>query len=257
MKNPHGRDLAQFSQVFSDPLITQQLQQVAPASLAAASRFWKAILSSEHLPPRIKELILLALHASVTSVNSDAIRRHVERALTAGASIEDVLDVLVSIVGVANHALYSTVPILMGELKAAGRADAELPELTPEAEAIKNDFIKTRGFWNEQRDVLARLMPAYFSALSEISMEPWKHGTLSPKEREFVYIAIDCSPTHTYGPGLAMHIRHALQHGATRDEILEIFQLAASMGMEGYILGAEALFGSPADGSRTSDLQKE
>lgn len=246
MKDTFERDLTRLDQLFSDPLVSQRLQEAAPTSLVAASRFWQTILAGKHLSPRLKELVLVALHASVSALDSEAIRRHVERALAAGASPDDVVDVLISIVGVANHALYSTVPILIGELDAAGREDAEPPPLSAEAEAAKSDFIKTRGFWNEQRDILARFMPAYFSALCEVSVEPWKNGTLSAKERELIYIAIDCSPTHMYGPGLALHIRHALQHGATRDEILEVFQLAASMGLEGFILGAEALFGGPA-----------
>ena len=238
-------DLTQFDQVFSDPSVPRKLQQTAPTSLAAAARFWRTTLEGEHLSLRLKELILIALHASVTSLDAEAIKRHIGRALTAGASTEDVLDVLTSIVGVANHSLYSAVPVLMSELKAAGRDDeAELPLATPEAEAIKNDFIRSRGYWLESRNELLRLMPAYCGALSEVSIQPWKHGVLSPKDRELIYIAIDCSPTHTYAHGLAMHIRHALGHGATRDEILEIFQLAAMTGLEGFILGAEALFGS-------------
>lgn len=245
MKDLRRCDLTNFHHVFRDSSTAQELRRVAPSSYAAASRFWTTILKGEHLSSRIKELILLSLHASVSSLNSKAIHRHVERALSAGATPEDVMDVLLSIVGVANHALYTTVPILMDELRKAGHSSAELPELTPKVEEIKKEFIQTRGFWNEQRDAIARLMPDYFCELSNISMEPWKSGTLSPKEREFIYIAIDCSPTHTYGVGLAMHIRHALKQGATKEEILEIFQLAASMGLEGYILGAEALFSSP------------
>ena len=242
MTEPLSR-LTAFDQLFRDPSVPEKFGRATPRYLAASSRFWQTILSGEHLSPRMKELVLLALHASVSALDSEAISRHAARALAAGASEEDVLDVLIAIVGVANHALYSAVPVLLTELKAAERADAELPELSAEAEAIKAEFVRTRGFWNEQRDVLARLMPAYFSALSEISMEPWKSGVLTPKERELIYIAIDSSPTHSYGPGLAMHIRHALGHGATRDEILTIFQLAASMGLEGLVQGVEALFG--------------
>jgi alkylhydroperoxidase/carboxymuconolactone decarboxylase family protein YurZ len=246
LKHAEGRDLTQFDQVFSDPSVAKSLRRVSPTSLAAASEFWRTMLAAPQLSIRMKELILIALHASVSAIDSEAIRRHIDRARTAGASEEDVLDVLISIVGVANHALYFAVPILMSELKAAGRDDGELPEASPDAEAAKNDYINTRGFWNERQDVIMRLVPTYFTALCELSTEPWKNGTLSPKERELVYIAIDCSPTHMFGPGLAMHIRHALQHGATRDEILEVFQLAALTGLEGYILGADALFRSPA-----------
>ena len=49
--------------------------------------------------------------------------------------------------------------------------------------------------------------------------------------------------THMFEPGLAIHIRQALQNGASREEILEVFQLAAATGLEGYILGADTLFG--------------
>jgi alkylhydroperoxidase/carboxymuconolactone decarboxylase family protein YurZ len=206
----------------------------------------------------MKELILLALHASATSINVHSVRRHVTRAQAAGATDADILDVLMSIIGVANHSLYFAVPVLLTELKRAGRHDeAAMPGSSPEMEAIKADFLRTRGFWNEQRDDLARLMPGYFAALSDVSMEPWKSGSLSPKDREFIYIAIDCSVTHMYAPGLALHIRNALQWGANREEILEIFQLTSLMGMEGYILGAESLFGEPGEETKPCDGENE
>ena len=235
-------DLARLDSAFNDSSVPHRLRELTATSFSAATNFWEAAFKGVLLTPRMKELILLALHASATSINADAIRRHIERSRVAGASEEDVLDVLLSIVGLANHALYSAVPILMKELDEAGREEeAKMPAPRADVEAVKEDFIKTRGFWNEDRDSLARLMPDYFRALSELSAEPWKNGALTPKEREFVYIAIDCSVTHMYGPGLALHIRNALKHDATRDEILEVFQLAALMGLEGYVLGAEAL----------------
>jgi len=235
-------DLARLDSAFANSSVPDRLRELTATSFAAAAHFWESAFKGAHLSTRMRELILLALHASATSINAEAIRRHVERSRTAGASEEDVLDVLISIVGLANHALYSAVPILLKELSEAGLEEqAKMPTPRADVEAMKEDFIKTRGFWNEDRDALARLMPDYFLALSELSAEPWKNGALIPKEREFIYIAIDCSVTHMYGPGLALHIRNALKHGASRDEILEVFQLAALMGLEGYVLGADAL----------------
>ena len=235
-------DFTRLDELFTHQSVPARLRQSASTSFEAASHFWQTALATEHLSPRIKELVLLALHASATAINTEAIRRQIPRATAAGASQADVLDVLLSIVGVSIHALYFAVPILLDELKAAGRYDeARLPAPRADIEAIREDFVRTRGFWNEQRDAIARLLPDYFKAVSELSMEPWKHGALTPKEREFMYIAIDCSVTHTYGPGLAMHIRHALKYGSTREEILAVFQLAGVMGIEGYILGAEAM----------------
>jgi alkylhydroperoxidase/carboxymuconolactone decarboxylase family protein YurZ len=227
---------------------------VAPAGYEVASSFWQGVFESRHLSARVKELVLLALHASPSSINEQAIVRHIDRARAAGASDADILDVLLSIVGLSNHAMYFCVPILIEEFrKSATEPDARLPGLRPDVEAIKQDFIKTRGFWNQRRDEIAALMPDYFKALSALSMEPWRTGSLSPKEREFLYIAIDCSITHMHEAGLRMHIGNAIRHGATRDEILEVFQLSALMGMEGYILGCRALNEQArTDGGRTT-----
>lgn len=239
-------NLADLASVFSSPQVAGRLRAAAPTTYAAAARFWQSAHVAPALSPRMKELVLVALHATVTSLHGHGVRRHVGRALAAGASQQEVLDVLITIVGIANHALYFAVPVLMRELKAAAHPDAEPPPISAETEGIKEEFIRTRGFWNEQRDVIVRMMPEYFAALAQLSAEPWKNGSLTEKERELICIAIDCTVTHMYEPGLVIHVRNALQKGATRDEILEVFHLAATCGMEGYILGGEFLYGESA-----------
>jgi len=233
--------LTDIAHAFRDGQAAAYARRSGATSYRAAARFWQAALTPGALDARMKELILVALHASATALDSEAVRRHVGRALDAGAKPEEVIDVLITIVGLANHALYMALPVLVRELQALGHPDAELPAMDAQAQAIKDAFIQARGFWNEQRDIIARVMPEYFSALSEISTDTWKNGALSMKERELVCIAIDCSVTHMYEPGLAIHIRNALKHGATRAEILEVFSLASVTGLEGYLMGVEAL----------------
>lgn len=223
-----------------DPAAAARLEAASPGMLAAARGFWRAALDGG-LSPRMRELVLLALFASAATLNDAAVARHVRRARAAGASDGDVVDVLLAITGLANHALYSAIPLLMETLRETGHPEADMPDLTPEMEAIRQDFVATRGFWNADRDALGRLMPDYFQALSALSTAPWKHGALTPKERELIYIAIDCSVSHSYVPGLKLHIRNALAQGASRAEILAVFRLAALMGMQGFLTGAEAL----------------
>jgi len=239
---PHvTEELRELNNVFPDACVAVHLKSITPEGFSVASDFWREALTCKHLTPRLGELVLLALHASITSLDSHAIPRHVNRAISAGATSSDIMDVLLSIVGVSNHALYAAVPILMDELKAFGK-DEPFPEETASIKKIKDEFIRKRGFWSEQRDVLAQCMPGYFSALSALSVEPWNSGSLSPRERELIYIAIDSSVTHMYAAGLRLHIRRALEAGASRDEILEVFQLVAVTGLEGYILGAQTLY---------------
>jgi alkylhydroperoxidase/carboxymuconolactone decarboxylase family protein YurZ len=232
-----------FGGIFSSQTVAAKLRAAAPSNYAAAQRFWQSAQDGPALVPRVKELILLALHATSTALDRDGVRRHASRALAAGASEQDIFDVLLTIVGIANHALYFAVPLLMRELQSLGHPDADLLPVTAEAQAVKDEFIRARGFWNEQRDVIVRAMPDYFAALAQLSAEPWTNGSLTDKERELVCIGIDCTVTHMYEPGLVIHIRGALKQGATRAEVLEVFHLAAMTGLSGYILGAEALYG--------------
>ncbi len=80
---------------------------------------------------------------------------------------------------------------------------------------------------------------------------PWRNGALEPRHKELIYIAVDASATHLYLPGLRQHIRNALGHGATREEILEVFELVSVLGIhactEGAPILAEVLAEPPRD----------
>lgn len=208
----------------------------------AVDGFWSAVYASPYLTVRMKELVMVALHGSSSSLNKDALFRHVKRALAAGASETDIMDVLTTIIPLANHPLYIGIPVLQDELRKAGKADeAEIPPMRPDVLAIKENFVSKRGYWTAMRDTIGSLMPEYFTGFINACMAPWESGSLTPAERELMYIAIDASITHTYEPGMRMHIQNALRYGATKDQIMEVFQLAALLGTEGYVLGLNAL----------------
>ncbi len=70
---------------------------------------------------------------------------------------------------------------------------------------------------------------------------PWKSGTLEPKIKEFIYIAIDTSTTHLHRQGARQHIRNALEHGATKEEIMEVFQCVSVLGIHAATEGVPML----------------
>jgi len=104
-------------------------------------------------------------------------------------------------------------------------------ELDTRRAGLKHDFISNRGYWSELWDSVLELSPDYFEAYTNLSSEPWKTGTLSPKVKEFVYIAIDSATTHLYNAGTRIHIANALRHGATRDELVEVLMIASVLGI--------------------------
>jgi len=235
-------NLSRLATQFSGPGGPEAVKGRGESFFKAVDGFWGAVYQSPHLTLRMKELVMLALHASSSSLNGDAIKRHTQRAIAAGASETDVIDVLVTIIPLANHPLYIGIPILMDELEKAGHGDqTQMPDMRSDILAIKEDFVRSRGYWTAMRDTIGSWMPEYFASFINACMEPWRSGSLTPAERELMYIAIDCSITHTYEPGMRMHIQNALRYGATRDQIMEVFQLSALLGTEGYVLGLKAM----------------
>jgi alkylhydroperoxidase/carboxymuconolactone decarboxylase family protein YurZ len=54
-------------------------------------------------------------------------------------------------------------------------------------------------------------------------------------------LAVDAATTHLFEPGVRVHIRSALKHGATREEIVEVLQLVATIGAHSCTFGVPLL----------------
>ena len=114
-------------------------------------------------------------------------------------------------------------------------------KLTERQRQLKEQFTRERGYWNPLWDGVLRLDADFFEAYLNFSAVPWKNGTLEPKVKEFIYIAIDASTTHLYEPGLRLHIQNALGYGATKEEIMEVYELASVLGIHTCTLGVPIL----------------
>ena len=121
-------------------------------------------------------------------------------------------------------------------------ADEKDKDLTPRQKEVKELFIKQRGYWLEEAwgDVL-RLDPEYFEAYMNFSSAPWKNGVLPPKVKELIYIAVDASCTHMHARGTRVHIQNALKYGATKEEIMEVFELISVLGVHSVTHGVPIL----------------
>jgi len=115
-------------------------------------------------------------------------------------------------------------------------------ELSERQKQLKEKFITERGYWSERLwDVVLRLDPDFFEAYLNFSAVPWKKGVLPPKIKELIYTAIDASTTHLYEPGLRQHISNALKYGATKEEIMEVFELVSVLGIHTCTMGVPIL----------------
>ena len=120
---------------------------------------------------------------------------------------------------------------------------------------LKKEFREKRGYWNEFWEGLLTLDSNFFEAYLKFSSIPWTSGVLEPKVKEFIYIAIDSATTHLYEPGLRIHIENAFKHGATKEEIMEVYQLTSVLGMHTCTVGVPILIEEIKNAGNEQDLQ--
>ena len=113
--------------------------------------------------------------------------------------------------------------------------------LTARQEEIKDEFIRVRGAWSDTWEGVLRLDPEFLKAYLDFSAVPWRKNFLDDKVKEFIYIAIDANATHMYLPGVRQHIRAALKLGATAQEIMEVLELSATLGIHAMNIGVPIL----------------
>lgn len=116
-------------------------------------------------------------------------------------------------------------------------------KLTERQKQVKEWFIKERKYWNEELyGSFLRVDPDFLEAWVNFFTAPFKKKeALSPKVREFIYIAIDASTTHLYEPGTRQHIRNALSLGATKEEIAEVLEIISGLGIHSAVMGMPIL----------------
>jgi alkylhydroperoxidase/carboxymuconolactone decarboxylase family protein YurZ len=196
---------------------------------------WK----SGPLEPKVKEFVYIAVDAAATHLYEPGIRQHIKQALALGATSAEIMEVLELTATLGIHACNIGVPILVEELEAAGMPiDRQLDGRRKRSQA---DFESKRGYWHPFWDELLALDPDFFDSYTQFSSVPWVSGTLEPKVKELIYTAFDVAATHLYVKGLRLHIRNALDYGATREEVLEVIELASVIGIHSCTVGVPIL----------------
>ena len=197
-------------------------------------------LQHNHLDDKVKEFIYIALNASSTHLFSPGIQMHLKAALESGASREEMMEVLQLTSTVGIHSSNVGVPILLEVLSEEGLSPG-VAISDERREALKQRFIKCQGYWEASWDALLNLDPDFFKAYVEFSAIPWQTHHLEPKVKELVLCALDVAATHLYKPGIKTHMRNAIRHGATQDEIMEVLEIVSVIGIHGALIGVPML----------------
>ena len=204
----------------------------ADACLHMAADPWQ----SPVLPRKLVELICVGLNAACTNLNREGTRRHIRRALDAGATRDEVLLVLKCATVMALHSCSLGAPILLEEAQAAGLAPKPEQRPTPAC-----DHMKQIGQWNAAWDPFCNLDPGWAEVFVRSGMDIYTSGVLPAKDIELLSVAFDASFTHMYAPGTRRHIRAALKAGATVEEVMAVLKLCVGQGVQALNLGVPIL----------------
>ncbi|HEY1825262.1 MAG TPA: carboxymuconolactone decarboxylase family protein [Acidimicrobiales bacterium] len=218
----------------------ETILELDPPFMKAYSDFSSVPWRKNHLDDKTKEFIYITVDANATHMYLPGARTHIKKALEFGATADEIMEVLELAATLGIHAMNIGVPILVEVLNEKGLRTGPAA-LSEYQEQVKADFTTTRGYWHEFWDEMLELDPELFAAYTEFSSIPWRQGTLSPKVKEFIYIAFDTAATHLYVKGLKLHIENALGYGATPQEILEIMEIASTLGIHAVTTGATIL----------------
>jgi alkylhydroperoxidase/carboxymuconolactone decarboxylase family protein YurZ len=189
------------------------------------------------LPRKTVELVALVWCSACTNLNTEGTRRHIRGALDAGATRDEVLMVLKMASLLSIHTCSLAAPILLEEAKAAGvQPTPKQSGATPVC-----DKMKAAGQWNAAWEPFFALDPAWTEAFIAAGAPVYIGNILSPKLAELLSIAFDASITHMYAPGTRRHIKAALAHGATMEEIMEVLKICVALGVQACNLGVPIL----------------
>ncbi|MDO8491633.1 MAG: carboxymuconolactone decarboxylase family protein [Dehalococcoidia bacterium] len=95
--------------------------KIDPDFFEAYVNFSSAPWKKGALPPKTKELIYIAVDAATTHLYEPGLRVHVANALRYGATQEEIMEVLELVSALGIHTLVMGVPVLLEELKKAGK----------------------------------------------------------------------------------------------------------------------------------------
>jgi alkylhydroperoxidase/carboxymuconolactone decarboxylase family protein YurZ len=202
------------------------------------------------LPPRMVELVYVAVDASATHMFGEGLLIHTRLALARGATPTEVVETLQLATAQGVEGVAMGVEILVDELKKAGHDTTFLATpLSAGQLALKVAWQARFGDWPDFAEHLLRLHQSYFAVLAELLAAPEATGGLSARERSLIATALSACFTHQNPQGTRLHIARALRAGATKEEILQVLQLTAHLGVHACVIGVPTLMAAVKAGA--------
>jgi alkylhydroperoxidase/carboxymuconolactone decarboxylase family protein YurZ len=175
----------------------------------------------ETLDRKLKELLHVAVDCNTTHLYHRGTRVHVNNAFDHGATIDELVEVVV---------LTSTVGLHDAARGAALLDEVRGSEATVDQER-KAEIESTLGFWTDSLDALVRRDVEHAEHYANLLSVAWEEGPLSPKAKHLVLLATEIAPTRRNHEAAKAHVAAALDAGATEAEVMAAIETACVIGV--------------------------
>jgi len=191
------------------------------------------------LPRRLRELIYVAIDTSTTHMFAQGLAIHIRAALQCGCTPIELIEVMQLATAQGLDSVAVGVNLIVEEMESAGLEPPQQLQMpaTAEMQALKRTYVEQFGDWPEWCERVLRLAPEYFREMTALLAAPSVTGALDHKTRSLISLALAAAPTHLDRDAMRMHIRRALRQGATVEELLEVMQLVAHLGIHACVIG--------------------
>lgn len=189
------------------------------------------------LSARMRELIYVAVDGSTTHLFMAGFEIHARIALSVGCSAGELIEVMqiATMQGVDSVAL--GMDVLAEEMAAGHGAESK----DPAAEGLLDRYAALFGDRPRWFALSASVSPEWAAALVTL-LEAGEGGSrLTALERALIRLALAASPTHLNVDAVRVETRRALALGGRPEEIAQVFQLVAHLGIHACTDGIPAI----------------
>ena len=106
---------------------------------------------------------------------------------------------------------------------------------------LKQDVTQARGQFGPWHEGLLRFHPDLLKRVHQFVKAAEGDAVVPEKLRHLIWLAADAAVTHLYPRGIGIHARRALEHGATREELIEALEIACVVTARSYEIGLPIL----------------
>ncbi|MET0193981.1 MAG: carboxymuconolactone decarboxylase family protein [Hyphomicrobiaceae bacterium] len=197
------------------------------------------------LSARMRELIYVAVDGSTTHLFQAGLEIHIRIALDVGCTAGELIEVLQIATMQGLDSVVLGMSILQEELNPQPVGDG--PAIAADPVVAASDLLPTREEEQPWRALMARLSPEWIEALDHLGATAERTSRLTAQERALIRLALAASPTHLNAQAVRAQVRSALGLGATPEEIAQVFQLVAHLGLHACSEGVPAVVRAAAE----------